>query len=105
MGPQIAYNNKHARTRQPIERAFGLLKGRWRRLKYVEMENVEDVPSVVSAACVLHNFCLIIDDGTIEDFFDDDDGDDNDDDDQFPFPVPRPQAVAKRNQMVIFLDH
>ena len=74
-------------------------------MKYVEMENVEDVPSVVSAACVLHNFCLIIDDGTIEDFFDDDDGDDNDDDDQCPFPVPRPQAVAKRNQMVIFLDH
>ena len=66
-------------------------------MKYVEMENVEDVPSLVSAACVLHNFCLIIDDGTIEDFFDDDD--------QIPFPVPRPQAVAKRNQMVIFLDH
>ena len=114
-GPQIAYNNKHARTRQPIERAFGLLNGRWRRLKYVEMDDVEDIPSVVSAACVLHNFCLIIDDGTIEDFFDDDDGDDNDDDDnddddnddddQFPFPVPRPQAVAKRNQMVNFLDH
>ena len=106
-GPQISYNNKHARTRQPIERAFGLLKGRWRRLKYVEMENVEDVPSVVSAACVLHNFCLLIDDGTIEDFFDDDDVDDDDDDDdgQTPFPVPRPQAVAKRNQMVIFLHH
>ena len=67
------------------------------------MENVEDVPSLVSAACVLHNFCLIIDDGTIEDFFDDDD--DDDDDDRIPFPVPRPQAVAKRNQMVIFLDH
>ena len=64
------------------------------------MENVEDVPSVVSAACDLHNFCLIIDDGTIEDFFDDDDDDDDydddEDDDQIPFPVPRPQAVAKR---------
>lgn len=66
------------------------------------MENVEDVPSVVSAACVLHNFCLTIDDWTIEDFFDIDDDDDND---RIPFPVPRPQAVAKRNQMVIFLDH
>ena len=78
-------------------------------MKYVEMENVEDVPSVVSAACVLHNFCLLIDDGTIEDFFDDDDDDDDDVDDddggQTPFPVPRPQAVAKRNQMVIFLHH
>ena len=61
-----------------------------RRLKYVEMENVEDVPSVVSTAHVLHNFCLIVNDGTIEDFIDDND-------DQIPFPVPRPQAVAKTN--------
>ena len=103
-GPQINYNGKHARTRQPIERAFGLLKGRWRRLKYVEMENVQEVPSVVSAACVLHNFCLIADEGAIEDFFDVD-SDDDDDECDFPFPIPRPQAVAKRNQMVIFLDH
>lgn len=103
-GPQINHNGKHARTRQAIERAFGLLKGRWRRLKYVEMENVSEVPSVVSAACVLHNFCLIVDEGTIEDFFDVD-SDDDDDQCDFPFPIPRPEAVAKRNQMVIFLDH
>ena len=67
-GPQINYNRKHAQTRQVIERALGLLKGRWRRLKYIEMENVEEVPSVVSGACVLHNFCLIVDEGTIEEF-------------------------------------
>ena len=30
--------------------------------------------------------------------------DDNDDDDESPSAVPRPQAIAKRNQMVIFLD-
>ena len=68
-GPQINYNRKHAQTCQVIERALGLPKGRWRRLKYIEMENVEEVPSVVSGACVLHNFCLIVDEGTIEEFF------------------------------------
>ena len=69
------------------------------------MENVQDVPSVVSAACVLHNFCLNVDEGTIENFFDaDNDDGDNDDQCDLAFPVPRPQAVAKRNQMVIFLD-
>ena len=104
-GPQINYNRKHAQTRQVIERALGLLKGRWRRLKYIEMENIEEVPSVVSGACVLHNFCLIVDEGTIEEFFDvESDDDHDDDDDESPFAVPRPQAVAKRNQMVIFLD-
>ena len=40
------------------------------------MENVHEVPSVISAACVLHNFCLIADEGSIEEFLDlDDDGD------------------------------
>ena len=103
---QISYNEKHTRTCQPIERAFGLLKGRWRRLKYIEMDNVQEVPSVISAACVLHNFCLIADEGNIEEFLDLDDNDDGDDDQsEFHFPVPRPAAVAKRNQMVIFLDH
>ena len=102
---QIGYNEKHTRTRQPIERAFGLLKGRWRRLKYIEMENVQEVPLVISAACVLHNFCLIADEGSIEEFLDVDNGDDDDDDDECHFPVPRPAAVAKRNQIVIFLEH
>ena len=66
------------------------------------MENVQEVPSVISAACVLHNFCLIADEGSIEQFLDLDNGDD---DDEFHFPVPRPAAVAKRNQIVIFLEH
>ena len=80
-----------------------MLKEGWRRLKYIEIENVEEVPSVVSGACVLHNFCLIVDERTIEEFFDVESDDDDDDDDESP-AVPRQQAVAERNQMVIFLD-
>jgi len=70
---QIRYNEKHTRTRQPIGRAFGSLKDRWQRLKYIDIENVQEVPSVISAACVLHNFCLIADEGSIKEFFDLDD--------------------------------
>ena len=100
---QIRYNEKHSGTRQVIERALGLLKGRWRRLKCLEMEAVEEMPSVVSAGCVLHNFCLLADEGDIEQFFDDDsDGDDSDSDDQPDQPLP--QAVAKRNMMVQYLS-
>ena len=100
---QIRYNEKHSGTRQVIERALGLLKGRWRRLKCLEMEAVEEIPSVVSAGCVLHNFCLFADEGDIEQFFDDDsDGDDSDSDDQPNQPLP--QAVAKRNMMVQYLS-
>ncbi|XP_044170329.1 protein ALP1-like isoform X2 [Acropora millepora] len=57
---EVNYNNKHAKTRQTIERAFGLLKGRWRRLKFIEMENINECPAIVAAACVLHNFCLLV---------------------------------------------
>ena len=42
------------------------------------MENVQEIPSVISAACVLHNFCLIADEASIEEFLDlDNDGDDD----------------------------
>ena len=70
------------------------------------MENVQEIPSVISAACVLHNFCLITDEANIEEFLDlDNDGDDDDgDQSEIPFPIPRPAAIAKRNQMVIFLN-
>ena len=92
---QIRYNEKHSGTRQVIERALGLLKGRWRRLKCLEMEAVEEIPSVVSAGCVLHNFCLLADEG-------DSDGDDSDSHDQPDQPLL--QAVPKRNMMVQYLS-
>lgn len=102
-GPERNYNLKHAKTRQIIERAFGLLKGRWRRLKFIDMENVDEIPFLVTAACVLHNFCLLVDDGGIDEFLEDNDDDDGDC--ELPVDIPRPQAVAKRNQMVIFLNY
>ena len=46
-------------------------------------------------------FSLIADEGSIEEFLDLDNGDDG----EFHFLVPRPAAVAKRNQIVIFLEH
>ena len=87
---------KNTGTRQVIERALGLLKGRWRCLKCLEIEAVEEISSVVSAGCVLHNFCLLADEGDIEQFFDDDSDDQPD--------QPLPQAVAKRNMMVQYLS-
>lgn len=42
-----------------IEHAFGLLKGRWSRLKYINTYNICKAIEVVVAACVLHNFCIL----------------------------------------------
>ncbi|KAK5637772.1 hypothetical protein RI129_000043 [Pyrocoelia pectoralis] len=56
---QIKYNICHAATRCIIERAFGLLKARWRRLLYLELHNTYYLPHVILAACVLHNLCVL----------------------------------------------
>ena len=41
-----------------IERAFALLKGRFRRLKFLKMWSIKETTESIIAACVLHNICL-----------------------------------------------
>lgn len=41
-----------------IERSFGLLKGRFRRLKCIDMLDMERIISVILSSCTLHEFCL-----------------------------------------------
>lgn len=55
---QRRYNYMHSLSRCAIERAFGLLKGKFRRLRYLDVCTLSAVPNVVVAACVLHNFIL-----------------------------------------------
>lgn len=55
---QVQYNKIHSKTRVKIENCFGLLKGRWRRVKYITVYNIEKASNIVMA-CALHNFCLI----------------------------------------------
>jgi len=39
--------------------AFGRLKARWRRLLKRNEMLVENIPNVITAACVLHNICEV----------------------------------------------
>lgn len=51
--------NKNLSARRPvIERSFGLVKGRFRRLKYICMRDVKEICNVISTAFVLHNVCI-----------------------------------------------
>ena len=53
------FNQKLNAMRSVIERAFGLLKGRWRLLlKKIEQSHTS-IPQSVTAACVLHNFFVM----------------------------------------------
>ncbi|XP_069133138.1 uncharacterized protein [Argopecten irradians] len=58
---QRNYNKKHSSTRVVVERAFGLLKVKWRRLHHLEMSSVDSMCQVIAASCVLHNFVLVED--------------------------------------------
>jgi len=53
-------NFVHAATRCTVARVFALLKGRFRRLKHLDMKHTEDVLNVIVTCCVLHNICLMI---------------------------------------------
>lgn len=60
---QRQFNYILSSTRIKIEHTFGLLKGRFRKLKVMmDIDKVEDIPLLVTSACVLHNFCLLNED-------------------------------------------
>ena len=74
-GPQLTqqqtvYNDVLARTRKVVERAFRLLKCRWRRLQLMDLNVIEDYPRMITASCVLHNICRISDTDDV-DYLDD----------------------------------
>jgi hypothetical protein len=55
---QSRYNKYHSSTRMVIERAFGLVKARFRRLRKLEMGSNDTIIKFVIAAFVLHNMCV-----------------------------------------------
>ncbi|KAJ4946113.1 hypothetical protein JOQ06_023788 [Pogonophryne albipinna] len=56
---QSRFNQHHARARSIVERAFGMMKTRWRLLFFKALEvHHTFVPSVITACAVLHNICL-----------------------------------------------
>lgn len=55
---QIRYNTKLSKTRVIIENAFAYLKGRFRRIKFMETVRLDFIASLVMVGCILHNVCL-----------------------------------------------
>ncbi|VDI21006.1 Hypothetical predicted protein [Mytilus galloprovincialis] len=74
---QVNYNKSLSSKRQVIERAFGLLKGRFRRLKYVNLKDLGRICRTIAASCILHNIAVL--NNELEDMLegDDDVADDN----------------------------
>lgn len=71
---QKRFNSILSQSRQVVERSFALLKGRFRRMKHLDMKRTDLIPSFIIACCVLHNICLNgldenqIEEDNVEDF-------------------------------------
>lgn len=64
---QREFNYLHSSTRMAVEKAFGLLKSRFRRIKFfTEYRDLSFITEVVTAACILHNYCINEHDNFIE---------------------------------------
>ncbi|KAJ8944150.1 hypothetical protein NQ314_009543 [Rhamnusium bicolor] len=55
---QKNYNFQLSKARSTIERAFALLKKRFRCLIFLDVLCVEWIPKYIIACCVLHNICI-----------------------------------------------
>jgi hypothetical protein len=55
----VRYNKRHASTRSAVERSIGLLKGKFRRLFYLDVNDYRGVTYLIYACVVLHNFILL----------------------------------------------
>ncbi|KAL0153598.1 hypothetical protein M9458_051078 [Cirrhinus mrigala] len=72
---QARFNSKHSRARNIVERAFGMLKTRWRSIFFKALEvSPAFVPEVVACCAVLHNLALL--NGDIVEAEDEEDHDD-----------------------------
>ncbi|KAK5648193.1 hypothetical protein RI129_003085 [Pyrocoelia pectoralis] len=56
---QKKFNLVLSKSRAVIENAFALLKGRFRRLKYIETVKLEYIVLLIMAGTILHNLCIL----------------------------------------------
>lgn len=68
---QKKYNTTHASIRNTVERGFGLLKGRFTRLQYVNQTHTVTTVRTILCACILHNICILNDEGVYDTFYED----------------------------------
>lgn len=103
---QRRFNTSLASTRQVIERSFALLKGRFRRLKYLDMNRTDLIPATILASCVLHNVCLH-NDTFLEEYIIEGMNNDNEDGVNSMNPihraVPENTGYQKRNELAELL--
>ncbi len=76
---EMQFNHRLSQARMTVERAFGRLKGRWRCLLKRCDAHITLISHIITACCILHNYCEIHKE-QCEDQGPEDDGQADDDD-------------------------
>ncbi|KAL1427136.1 hypothetical protein MTO96_017705 [Rhipicephalus appendiculatus] len=99
---EVRFNTAHARARAIVERAFGLMKGRWRSVFTKALEvSVCKAPDVVAACAAMHNVCMRMGDASPEEL--EEDTDIGGDHDTEP-PSQDSQAAQSRDRLAARLS-
>lgn len=68
---QHRFNRRLSSARQIVERCYGHLKGRFRRLREITVRKPPHIIAIIISGCILHNLCVLSHDD-VEDFIDED---------------------------------
>ena len=63
---ELWFNRKHSSTRMSVERAFGILKARFKEIGTKSSLKLDFLPTAVHNCCVLHNILLASKDHTLD---------------------------------------
>ena len=102
---RTTYNYRICRGCIVVEIAFGRLKSRWRCLLKRNDMLVKNVPTIVAAACVLHNMCEIHGDRFDDSWADGDGTDDLSQPDRSPHSTTASASVAIREALVHYFNN
>ena len=75
------FNKELSKACVKVEHCFGMLKGRWRILRNIILDDLQKVPLIVLCCCILHNICIFQND--VYDGHDNDSDDSDDDNDDY----------------------
>jgi len=95
------YNHKLHSTTKAADYGFKLLRGRWQRLKCLEMQKVANMTIAVKTCCILHNICINNPNYVNSNFFVEDDK--NYQVSTYTGPLPY-SSVKKRDMIAKYLE-
>ncbi len=69
----------HSEERSGVERSFRRQKGKWRKIRFLDVTNLKFLSEIITSSCILHNFVLEVDGSDSDDYTSSSDSESDDD--------------------------